>query len=164
MAEIFNFLDEKALKDLPPINDLTLLTLKGHLIIERIINGIIESHCKEPEYLSKARLSFAQKVYIAQSLALIPGKKTIWAAIHNLNKLRNHLSHNIDASKAEELAVKFVMSSEIEITTELDIDISSTAMKVRGCIAQIVGFLQAYGHLNHGLYTSKMNGRGETDA
>jgi hypothetical protein len=158
MDEKFKFLDEKALAEMPRVNDLTLVAIKGHLIIERIINGIITSHCQSPQYIDRARLSFSQLAYIAQSLIVIPDHKEIFPAIHNLNKLRNTLAHSIDASKAEELAIKFVVSSKLES------DAVSTVGKVRDCICQIVGFLQAFGYLNNELLKAKSHEKQDKNA
>jgi hypothetical protein len=158
MDEKFNFFEQDILSDMPIPYDLTLLAIKGHLIIERILNGIVLSHCQSPQYIDKARLSFSQLVYLAQSLVIVPDHKDIFPALHNLNKLRNYLAHSIDTSKAEELAIKFVVSSKLKI------DALTTVQKVNDCICQIVGFLQAFGYINNELLTAKPQGSGEKNA
>jgi hypothetical protein len=159
MDDKFKFLDEEALKEMPSVNDLTLVAIKGHLIVECIINKIVASHCQTPEYLDKARLTFSQLTYLAQSLIIIPSPKQIFPAIHNLNRLRNQLAHNIDSGRVDELARKFVVSSNLEI------DEGTTVQMVRDCICQIVGCLQAFGYMNSTLSQPKsLQGTGGENA
>jgi len=152
MNDGFKFLDEKALSEMLGFNDLTMVVLKGHLIIERILNGIVASHCNSPIYLSKARLTFSQMAHLAQSLMVVLIKKGVFPAIHNLNKLRNYLAHSLDTSKTEELADKFVVSSN------LDIEDGPTVQRVRDCICQIVCYLQAFGFINNEAISKEQQG------
>lgn len=88
---------------LPDTNDITLITLKGHLIIEEILYEILKSHCTSPKYLEKSKLTFAQLAYLTQALINLPIQELVFPPIMKLNSLRNTLAHNLDSDKADKL-------------------------------------------------------------
>ena len=55
------------LKLLPHGQDLALVILKGHLLIEEQIKPIISERVKKPEALSDARLTYYQYICIAEA-------------------------------------------------------------------------------------------------
>lgn len=73
-----------------------LIALKGHLVVEEKLTGIIEKFVFHPEHLDKARLTFAQKVAIARSMSLREDKNHVWDLVGRLNTLRNTLSHSLE--------------------------------------------------------------------
>ena len=88
---------------MPDTNDITLITLKGHLIIEEVLYEILKSHCTFPKYLEKTKLSFAQLANLTRSLINLPLQEIVFPAILKLNSLRNNLAHNLDSDKADKL-------------------------------------------------------------
>ena len=77
-------------------DDEALIILKGHLVIEERITAVIEKFVFHPEYLERARLTFAQKVAIARSISLDDAGHTMWDLVEKLNAVRNKLSHSLD--------------------------------------------------------------------
>ncbi len=59
---------ERYMRILPPTTDLTLLVLKGHLLIEEQLNLFLETELKHYSILKDARLTFLQKLKIVQSM------------------------------------------------------------------------------------------------
>ena len=101
------------LKMLKETDDLTALLLKGHLIAEELITTAIEAYCREPHYLSQAKLRFGQRVALLRALERIPSApQTFWDAVLLLNKLRNELAHNLEQERVPALSAKFVTMLE----------------------------------------------------
>lgn len=86
---------------LPKSDDVSLVVLKGHLIIEEMLYSIVEEHCANPSPLADARLSFGQLVHIVHALVKLPVSKTCWKAIGLLNSIRNSLVHNLEPKELE---------------------------------------------------------------
>ena len=53
---------------LPRSHDPTVVLLKGHLLVEEQLFACIASHCRDATKLEDARLTFAQKLRLAQAL------------------------------------------------------------------------------------------------
>jgi hypothetical protein len=83
--------------------DLTMLILKGHLLVEEALYQVIRSHLKHPEHFEKAGMSLYQMVLLARSLL---DKDTdpkrakletmLWDAMLALNKIRNQFAHYLE--------------------------------------------------------------------
>ena len=103
--EIMDAYEERSnryLQLLPDTDDLILVTLKGHLVVEEILHAIVKSHCSFPEHLEDTRLSFLQLANLTKALINLPTtSKSVFPAILKLNKLRNHLAHNLSSNLAE---------------------------------------------------------------
>ena len=147
---IFDSYDErsKSLMDLlPETDDITLITLKGHLIIEEALYSIVSSHCNFPKYIDDARLSFSQLSNIAKALISLPLHQTMFPAILKLNKLRNNLAHNISSDKAETLANEFVSlcgdsdKSDQELCEQVKVSICYLlgGLSVIGAASEMIG-------------------------
>ena len=81
---------------LPRAHDPTLVLLKGHLLIEEQLFAYIATHCRQPKSLEKARLTFAQKLRLAQSLS---GAFTeLVHPLEKLNAIRNKMAHHVEIS------------------------------------------------------------------
>lgn len=95
-------------KYFPKSSDITLVVLKGHLLIEENINVLIAKHCWLPENIKKANLQSEQKIKIAQALSHFYAIPYFWQSITSLNSLRNELAHNLDSDKIRSKALSFV--------------------------------------------------------
>ena len=135
---------KKYMELLPETDDLSLITLKGHLIIEEILNFIIEKHCNYPKYLKDARLTFAQLICLTKALISLPMQGCCFPLITKLNKLRNELAHNITTEKADKLATELV---ELCNTTEIE-DERPLPQKVKLAICYIIGQLSVIGSVS----------------
>ena len=71
------------------------LIIKGHLLVEYILNQMVEKSFKKPEVFFKDNRanSFSVKLNILYSLGLIP--TNIYKNIVSVNKIRNQYSHNL---------------------------------------------------------------------
>jgi len=77
-------------------SDLTLIVLKGHLLLEQRVREFIGERMLSPKALDSARLSFFQLVCLAEALTF-PNEdpKRMWDFLRKLNSLRNQLAHDL---------------------------------------------------------------------
>ena len=105
MTETASGLDLKHLdrvfEHLPRGDDLTLLALKGHLLIEELLDDIIGAHCQSPESLQDVEIRFPAKVKLVLALTGTHELKKIWRLCEKLNSLRNSLAHKIEHPLAQ---------------------------------------------------------------
>jgi hypothetical protein len=87
---------ERVLQHLPRSDDLTLVALKGHLLIEELLDEIIWAHCKSPESLEEVEIRFPAKIKLVLALTGTRELSKIWSLCEKLNSLRNSLAHKIE--------------------------------------------------------------------
>ncbi|WP_171232297.1 hypothetical protein [Ruegeria sp. HKCCA4812] len=80
-------------------DETVLIVLKGHLLIEEMLDSIIRTFVFHPDYLDDARLSFTQKLHIARSISLDEHDNAMWEIAIRINRLRNELAHSLDSPK-----------------------------------------------------------------
>jgi len=79
---------------LPPLVNLDLLVLKGHLLMEEQLQLFLKELSRSPKFLRDARLSFNQKMHLFQAVS---GCDAEWLTfITHLNTLRNSLAHRLE--------------------------------------------------------------------
>lgn len=84
-------------------SDLTLIVLKGHLLIEQRIREFIRERLLNPTALDQIRLSAHQAICLAEALTLPNGDpEVLWSVIRKVNVLRNELAHKITPERVEE--------------------------------------------------------------
>lgn len=143
MAE-FEF--EKLIREnLERLEDVELILLKGHLVIEQLITELLELSLKEPERLKSINLMFAKKLefYLA-----IDGNAIISSGLEkilkDLNSLRNKLAHNLNHPNFDELLKNWVqraakkrievIENESELKQQLIASISYIAAFLSGAV------------------------------
>ena len=121
--------DKKALNEyfvfvkeyLQNINDIELLILKGHNLVEHSINRYIQDVVQRPDEYYKLNLTFAEKVGIMKFMTSI--HLTIFEHLTLLNKVRNELSHNLHPNKKNVDAFLLQMSyADKMVKQSLDVD------------------------------------------
>lgn len=79
-------------------NEVELILLKGHLILEQAINQHLQLYIENRKHLDSLNLMFAKKVDLL--LALEGEKPNAWQQyapnIKDLNKIRNKLAHQLN--------------------------------------------------------------------
>jgi hypothetical protein len=75
-----------------PEKDLSLIVLKGHLLIEELLYVIVKGAVKYPDLVEDARLSFSQLAHLARAISYEERLRPIWDAIFALNTLREYLN------------------------------------------------------------------------
>lgn len=103
---------EKFQKHLPIGGDMTLMILKGHLLIEEQIDFLVKNRIPKPSALIGARLTSHQQICLAEALveeiSLDGSDQWLWAAIKKLNKIRNEIAHHLEKSGIDDRIADFV--------------------------------------------------------
>jgi len=136
---------QKLKSHLPLCKDPTVIILRGHLLVEELLDKLIAMGLKDTSAIKDARLTFYQKLCITQGLI---GKSNtdMWKSIKELNRLRNKISHTLpDAELVEKL--DFVLKAFFETEfDEIPKDIYSKSKSLRNGIvflcAQLYGFIK----------------------
>jgi hypothetical protein len=96
-------------------NDISLVVLKGHLLLEEIFNRWLAALVHKPEAMEGANLRFHQKLYLIRALTPVGGGDTVFRALdaaEKLNTMRNRLAHHLDHPQIEALARDFLSLCE----------------------------------------------------
>ncbi len=144
---------------LPKTNDLTLLTLKGHLLVEEVLDEIIHAYCLQPSYLDDVDIRFQIKARLARALIgdILP--KSMWAMVDALNSIRNDLAHRLESQKLRTkieafVEIKYRNNSELkrpekppDTSEEIAHELSLAIHYLLGQLTVSETFVKAYLHL-----------------
>jgi hypothetical protein len=128
---------------LMPANDLTLIILKGHLLVEEQMNKFIEASLGEAgDAFSKLNLPFSRKLRFARELHR-PKEAfaSTWSLVKELNDLRNDIAHNPETPNLDQQCTDFVEKCSPE-PTDLGPDVASRLLKTIGNIVACVAGLR----------------------
>lgn len=99
---------------MPKEFDITLVTLKGHLLVEEQLDNLLYALCAEPQFLKKERISFDLKLKFVRAYygdgRFASGSP--WAALAALNKVRNSLSHRVEDPNFDNYVTEFLRLTE----------------------------------------------------
>ena len=98
----------RLLQHLPKDNDLSLLVLKGHLLMEERLFDLLERSVRNPEYVKRANLRTGQLIAVVAGLHWSPDRAWVWHMAWGLNKLRNELSHRLESKDLTRLIDEFL--------------------------------------------------------
>jgi hypothetical protein len=136
---------------LMPADDLTLIVLKGHLLVEEQMNKFIEACMMDEaaEVFAKLKLSFRWKLRFARKLhrpkAGYPSAgdtfASVWKAVDELNNLRNDIAHNAEVNGLEQRCAEFVNKRGPQPATDMGADAPS---RLKVAIGDIVAAVAGY--------------------
>lgn len=101
MSDEFGEMRRRIEKVFGTLDDTIVIVLKGHLLIEEMLDSIIKSFVFHSEYIDDAHLRFTQKVQIARSLSIDEHENGMWDIATRLNTLRNDFAHALDSDKRQ---------------------------------------------------------------
>ena len=81
---------------MPDGEDITLIILKAHLLVEELLDEIIGAHCQNKKALSDVQISFSVKLKLAEALSGRDDMAHGWKMGEKLNSLRNALAHSLE--------------------------------------------------------------------
>jgi hypothetical protein len=102
------------IEHLPKNGDLELSLLKCHLLVEEVLTKVLLGSTKHPNYVQKARLTFAQKTSLARSVSDLEHRAWLWGAIAKLKDARNILVHGLSVENIKAELEEFVGFVEAE--------------------------------------------------
>jgi len=129
----------------PKTDDFSLIILKGHLLIEEIINRIFDSKCQHPEFFEKAKLSFYQKVQILRALSEYgDDSSNPWNSLLSLNSIRNKIAHNIEPENLNNGIDDFIFA---RFNKKRMVEFANSEERITGLIKEffiLSGYMEAY--------------------
>jgi hypothetical protein len=136
---------ERFMEHMHQVDDVAVTILKGHLLIEEIIDNILEMIFFHAEELPGARLTFIQKVALARAYALRKNKDQEWNLVLAINELRNGTAHELVGEKRrrklDEVRKVYVAGALVEATKSPAIGDKEL---VHYACADCVGYLATY--------------------
>jgi hypothetical protein len=133
---------ERIARHLPDGTDLTLITLKGHLLVEELLDSIIEDHCKDKTVLQGVEISFFLKIRLAAALTGRDDVSFAWTMGEKLNALRNALAHKLEHPLAQKRLATFLAlfrNQDLDLvpTGEQSKDLRRAIIFLIGCLTAI---------------------------
>lgn len=147
------------LKHLPRSQDLMLVVLKGHLLIEEEINEILTIMLNEPSALFDAHLSFRQRLAVLRSVVGSEGNQHFrYDALQKLNVLRNELAHNLEPKELDRRVKMFLEQIE-DPESEEALSELTLCERLKRCIALLCGELAGWQRARRSFETLKISRR-----
>ena len=143
MKDVTPNFEDRFKKHLPRSKDLTLIVLKGHLLLEEVINLWLTQLLKNPSALNLSELSFSKRLCLLRSLLPDGSFSDAFKATEKLNVLRNKLAHHLDHPKIESLINDFVGVLEDPDTPIEEYQREPVHKRLKSCISFLCG--QLYG-------------------
>ena len=137
-AEMKNTL--RMVKHLIPHQDIALIILKGHLLIEELLFDQVASAMRNVSELKLSRLSFDRLVHLTKALFGFSNDQRLWQAVEKLNMLRNELIHHLEPTKFQKLAKAFLRPSE-KMMGQIAPTSESLESRLRDTLAYLYGAL-----------------------
>lgn len=109
-SNVTSDLEERIKQHLPRSRDPILVIIKGHLLIEECLHGIIENTLRDASRLPDARLTFHQAVCLCEAICGHPKGSLPWAFVRRLNEVRNRLAHRLDHDDVDALVDSLIHS------------------------------------------------------
>lgn len=81
--------------------DMEMILLKGHLILEQTVNQLIDIHVKDPKRIDSMNLMFARKIELLSALIGHQFSEH-YEHLKELNKIRNKVAHELFFDKYHE--------------------------------------------------------------
>ncbi len=106
-ASKFTEASRRYAKLLPSADDMTLLLLKGHLLVEELLRSLIDDTLVKPSALKDARLETFQCICLAEAIFANRAPKWLWEALRKLNSIRNKLAHNLEPTGLDDKILDF---------------------------------------------------------
>ncbi|SRR6266571_705493 len=132
----------RLIEHLPQSDDLTLIVLKGHLLVEERLLDLVGLRLRANDNaLKDARLRFAQLIPLARVASGRDQYPGLWRALERLNSLRNDLAHHLEPRQVEGLA-KAIIDDVGDIAGIRRSDPIST--RLRGAVAFLYGALTRF--------------------
>jgi hypothetical protein len=134
---------------MPDTGDLSLIVLKGHLLIEEMLIDIRNKLLPHAEYLDSVNVRFYQLLSVVRSAIESKHDHKSWDLIIEFNRLRNKLIHNLEPPKLESLLNQlFNVYSQTQPFDEIQIDKNGeteldTVQRLKNVVIDCMQFLMS---------------------
>jgi hypothetical protein len=129
---------EELKQHLHKTDDLVLLVLYAHLLIEDRLRDILVQVSREPEELRAARLTFNQVALLCRAI-IGRQKEPAWGFVERLNEARNRIVHRLDPGDLDALIVSVVTKLRADYADHLGTPLD----RFRAAVIYTCGYLDA---------------------
>jgi len=129
-------------RHLEPVEDVMLLLLSSHLLVEQQINSALHNILPGFASLDVGRLTYHQRIQLVRAL---DGSKKAEDALRfaeRLNLLRNRLANQLEPIGIEDAALEFVNEMAISVPIKFD-EALPLGLRMAMCIGYICTILQS---------------------
>jgi hypothetical protein len=126
-----------------PRSNRTLIILKGHLLMEELINEFLGEVLPNPDAVDLAKLNFATRLHLLEALLPKGSFSDIFDAAEKLNTLRNKLAHHLEHPQIENFTENFLRTFESPDVPICEFEKEPIERRLRRCISFLCG--QLYG-------------------
>lgn len=139
---------DRLLAHLPTTDDLSLITLKGHLLVEEILGDLLLAKCKDQEPLRNLDLGFYKKLALVRALyadrlndeIVLPTRT--WECVEALNALRNEFAHKLESKAVDTKLERFISLAFDQVKKPAIL--LSKAQELRMAIESLHAFLASF--------------------
>jgi hypothetical protein len=149
---------EEALKrftdELNQVDDVAQIVLKGHLVIEGLMNEAIETFVLHGEFVETANLRFHQKIALCRASSTSDHNNKMWELVGSLNAVRNALAHSLGSNRRSKAIDKLRSDYEREfkdepkavkgIPADIEEDIPGDTALCLYAVSASIGYLHAH--------------------
>jgi hypothetical protein len=125
-------------------DDVALIVLKGHLVIEERITAAIEKFMWNGDYVDDVGLRFAQKVALARAISMDHSAHSMWTLIEKLNTLRNKLAHSLEGEPRARAMQGLREAFKREVTDPDREELADDKHLVASVIAMCLGWVHRF--------------------
>ncbi len=136
---------------MPQTDDLTLIVLKGHLLIEEWVNSTINGLLPNPQALKAAQLDCFQRTRLLMAMLPDHGFHDILELFEKLNAFRNKFGHMLEPPQIDDRIAAFVDSVESHMETQLKATELPQPKRLSRAICFLAGQLHMVGLLYVGV-------------
>jgi hypothetical protein len=143
------------------LTDISIIVLKGHLLVEQLLNSLLSRECHSPGELRKIRLRFPQKVALVKAIVFLPFPDELWGFLELINQLRNDIAHELEPEfKGHLKNVRAMTKAQRNLAPE---QIKPTFDTDEGSLSNLISFwLGVLGAIDSTLALIKANKLGQT--
>ena len=107
------FLYDRHMLETDDTDDLAFLVIKGHLLVEVMLDILAHSTFPHPKYLDKLDLGFRSLAFVVRAAVIKKSDDSHWDLIVKLNELRNKFAHNLEPNVETKLRELFRIHDKI---------------------------------------------------
>ena len=128
---------------MPKTQDLTLIVLKGHLLLEEQLQHFLDDLSRKPQALSDARLTFFQRWRLMQAITGHSHSDNIVRFVDGASRLRNRLAHHAEVLELEQ-AVDGLLNTFYEDEFYPPVSKRQRATELRNAFALTVAMVSGF--------------------
>ena len=125
---------------------LVIAVLKGHLVLESLLEEILGGLTDRGDLLTSAANTFHRKRLVAQAHAGVRSDDDAWVLLQKISTLRNEIAHNLESAKLDTMLgeISHTLEGRDPSAYQLIPDPHDRVQLISHSVAFLIGFLQGY--------------------